>query len=92
MTQVCRFILLVSFSTGVLCGGTTAGNVLFWRHTSSGWDPMAGCKVRGSIKFCAWGGALLAVNAGNSASILQEHNLCAAYSSPVSIAHGVIKL
>uniref|UniRef100_A0A1B6C8A4 Intraflagellar transport protein 140 homolog n=1 Tax=Clastoptera arizonana TaxID=38151 RepID=A0A1B6C8A4_9HEMI len=77
--------LAYSSQKDVLCGGTNLGNILFWKNTSGGWEPMAGSKVRGSIKACSWGGAMLAVNAGNLALLLQEHNLCAAYSNNVSV-------
>ncbi|XP_046687585.1 intraflagellar transport protein 140 homolog [Homalodisca vitripennis] len=71
--------LAYSSNKGVLCGCTTVGNVVFWRHTAAGWDPLPPAKVQGVAKTCTWGGSMLAVNSSSATYIMKEHNLCAAY-------------
>lgn len=68
---------------GVLCGCTTTGNVVFWKHSGGDWDPLPPAKVQGVAKSCTWGGAMLAVNSSTATYIMKEHNLCAAYHQGV---------
>ncbi|XP_054283383.1 intraflagellar transport protein 140 homolog [Macrosteles quadrilineatus] len=79
--------LAYSPSKGVLCGCTTAGNIVFWRYSAGGWDPLSPAKVAGVAKLCAWGGGgtLLAVNTSANTYIMKEHNLCAAYHRGLSV-------
>lgn len=73
----------LGFIAGVLCGCTTTGNVVFWKHSGGDWDPLPPAKVQGVAKSCSWGGAMLAVNSSTATYIMKEHNLCAAYHQGV---------
>ncbi|XP_049802425.1 intraflagellar transport protein 140 homolog [Schistocerca nitens] len=84
----------------LLCAGTSLGQVLMWRRTttdagsggatgssgadSDSWILLRGCQLHGSIKQLSWGGTLLAANTITTVFILREQRLCAAYTDTVS--------